>query len=57
MKMTREIAWSIAWDRAQAQCTAAGRTEWNADDYELAALTLNTLWPDPTPKFQVRQFP
>jgi hypothetical protein len=44
--MTREIAWAIAQDAANASMRADGRKAWNADDYNLAVQTFNRLWPE-----------
>lgn len=46
LTMTREIAWAIALDRANARMRDGGRTTWNEEDYNHAVHTFNQLWPE-----------
>lgn len=43
--MTRDLANAAAWDAGNHSMRAAGRTTWNADDYDAAVLEYNRLWP------------
>ena len=43
--MTREIAWALAKDRADARMRDGGRKAWDVDDYNHAVHTFNQLWP------------
>ena len=45
--MTEPLARAAGADAANAQMKKAGRTAWDADDYNLAVSTFNTLCPDP----------
>ena len=42
-----DLACAASHDAATRQMRAAGRTTWNADDYDLACKTFNALYPDP----------
>lgn len=43
MNATYRIAMAAGQDAADKQMRAAGRTEWNADDYELACTVVARL--------------
>jgi hypothetical protein len=45
--MTCELARSIAQDAGNKNMIEHGRTEWNEDDWNVAAKTLYELWPMP----------
>jgi hypothetical protein len=44
--MTRKLAWAIATDAGNASMRAAGRANWNDDDYNAAVEVFNRLWPE-----------
>jgi hypothetical protein len=50
------IAYAAATDAADKRCRKNGRTVWNADDYQVAAETMNRLYPEPAADDLNRQF-
>lgn len=47
LTITRGIAWAAATDAGNRSMRTAGRNGWNRSDYNTAARTFNTLWPEP----------
>lgn len=44
--MTRSIAWAAAQDAANGRMFRDSRITWNVDDFELATVVFNELWPE-----------
>jgi hypothetical protein len=45
LTLTREIAWAAGADKANKHMRDAGRTAWNAEDYDAACVEFNRLIP------------
>jgi hypothetical protein len=48
IEITYELARAASLDAAHSQMQRAGRTIWNKDDYDLAAVVFHKLWPCPS---------
>lgn len=44
--LTRDLAWAASTDAGNASMQKAGRTCWNDDDWEVARLAFDRLWPE-----------
>lgn len=47
IKITHELAHAAGWDAANRSMRAAGRTQWNEDDYNAMAAEYERLIPAP----------